>query len=108
MSENLPLIGLVVAALVFFFPQKDREDAFQKASDEYREGIAGTLVEMKDDDKTEATATKMTKRLAAERVNAFGKVKNELLGLWWEGSANEAAARLRERRTTGVRDNSDD
>jgi len=110
-SKYMSLIGLIVAALIAFLPQKDQDgnpvvdgDAFHRSAEQYREGVATILIEMKDDDKTDAVAKEMTKRFATIREPAFDSVKDELLSFWWNGNAEEAAILLREHKTTGVQE----
>lgn len=107
-KENLPIIGLIAAVLMFFSsgkppgPPPPTADAWDAASQQQREGVADVLVSMKDEDKTGQVADAMSAAFERERKEAFEAVKLELLSLWYNGQAEEAAARLRERRTTGV------
>ena len=104
-SKNIPIIGLALAAFIAFFPgNQTPSDSLDQADDAYREKLAAIIEKFKDEDKSDKTKESFITEFSAARQETHSGVRDELLSLWWNGKAEEAAKRLREHKTTGIKE----
>jgi len=102
-KNTLPIIGLVVAAVIAFFPADgggfvSTADSLDKADDRYREATALIILELKEAERTEETKNKFQELLSAARSESHKEPTQEVFALWWNEKADEAVKRLRERK----------
>jgi len=101
--QNSPLIwiGLITAVLMFSGPSNaplNSEDSLSKADEAYREELAVVILKMKDEERTKATADQFAEELSSARMKTHAAPTQEIFALWWNGEAEEAAVRIRERK----------
>jgi len=104
-SKDIPIIGLALAAFIAFFPGGNAaSDSLDQADDAYREKLALIIEKFKDEDKSDKTKESFVSEFSLARQETHNGVRDELLSLWWNGKAEEAAKRLREHKTTGIKE----
>ena len=104
-SKDIPVIGLVLAAFIAFFPGSNvPSDSLDQADNAYREKLAIIFEKFKDEDQTEKTKESFITEFSIARQETHNGVRDELLSLWWTGKAEEAVKRLREHKTTGIKE----
>ena len=110
-NKDMAVIGLGLAALIAFFPNLNiagKSDSLDKADDAYREKLAVIIEKFKDEDKSDKTKEAFITEFSNARRETHNGVRDELLSLWWNGRAEEAAKRLREHKTTGIKEDTPD
>jgi len=100
--QNLPIVGLILAAVIAFLPSgaptPGEGDSLDQANETYREILAQTVIKFRDKERTTQSAEEFTKVFSDYRKQIYEGPAREIMALWWNGEVEEAARRIRERK----------
>lgn len=98
--SDVPFLGIALAIAIAFLPGlpilPSTSDSLDMADDAYR-ALLADIVETLPVDKTERGSAILSEKLANARRDTHSEPTTEILSLWWNGDAIEAAKRIRER-----------
>jgi hypothetical protein len=98
--SDVPVLGIALAIAIAFLPglpvAPSPGDSLDMADDAYR-ALLADIVEATPVDKTERGSTDLAEKLANARKDTHSAATTEIIALWWNGDAIEAAKRVRER-----------